>query len=204
MAALFQSPSTSDSVDARSPEATPSAASLTHSADAASVPATATATAAAPGSAPSAPLKRTRVLLSCAPCRTSKLKCDREQPCSQCLKKGRVEGCVYAPRPEKPKPNKSMAARLKRLEGMVRDMMDGEAPPQPSAERDDSVRGRGQVILGGGSATYVGATHFMAMLDDVRLLIFPVTALLAIQLFCCHQVAALRASAGPSDLKRLT
>lgn len=61
--------------------------------------------------------KRTRVLLSCASCRTSKLKCDRATPCSQCAKKGKPETCVYAPRPQKQRPAKSMAARLKRLEG---------------------------------------------------------------------------------------
>lgn len=63
--------------------------------------------------------KRTRVLLSCAPCRNSKLKCDRATPCGQCLRKGKPDGCLYAPRPEKHKPAKSMAARLKRLEGSM-------------------------------------------------------------------------------------
>jgi hypothetical protein len=59
-------------------------------------------------------VKRTRVLLSCAPCRISKLKCDRQQPCSQCLKKGRADACAYAPKPQKPVPApRSMTARLK-------------------------------------------------------------------------------------------
>ncbi|KAM0238828.1 hypothetical protein ACHAPO_003802, partial [Fusarium lateritium] len=70
--------------------------------------------------------KRSRILLSCAPCRNSKLKCDREQPCSQCDKKGRPLQCTYAPKPEKKRPAKGMSARLKRLEGMVREMMDSE------------------------------------------------------------------------------
>ncbi|OIW29951.1 hypothetical protein CONLIGDRAFT_544161, partial [Coniochaeta ligniaria NRRL 30616] len=121
-------------------------------------------------------IKRTRVLLSCAPCRNSKLKCDRGQPCSMCAKKGRTDGCVYAPRPEKVRPAKSMAARLKRLEGMVRGMMPGDggeaAVPavQDSAESGDFSQGRGQVVVasGGKSTTYVGATHFMAMLDDIE------------------------------------
>ncbi|KAH8908692.1 hypothetical protein BR93DRAFT_496754 [Coniochaeta sp. PMI_546] len=121
-------------------------------------------------------IKRTRVLLSCAPCRTSKLKCDRGQPCSMCVRKGRTDGCLYAPRPEKARPAKSMAARLKRLEGMVRGMMPGEGgeanvPAEPvSAESGDFSQGRGQVVVasGGKSTTYVGATHFMAMLDDIE------------------------------------
>ena len=74
--------------------------------------------------------KRTRVLLSCAPCRGSKLKCDRATPCGQCTKRGRPDACAYAPRPEKPgRPAKSMAARLKRLEGMVRGMIDADGNP---------------------------------------------------------------------------
>jgi len=34
------------------------------------------------GNGPEAHQKRTRVLLSCAPCRASKLKCDRATPCT--------------------------------------------------------------------------------------------------------------------------
>lgn len=119
--------------------------------------------------------KRTRVVLSCAPCRASKLKCDRSQPCTLCVKKGRPDECAYAPRREKARPAKSMAARLKRLEGMVREMMPGEGGEvvgegeQISAESGDSSQRRGQVVVasGGKTTTYVGATHFMAMLDDV-------------------------------------
>ncbi|KAK3378509.1 fungal-specific transcription factor domain-containing protein [Podospora didyma] len=147
---------------------------------------------------PHQPTKRTRVLLSCAPCRASKLKCDRHQPCGQCVKKVRADGCTYAPRPEKLRPARSMAARLKRLEGMVRGMMDVDGVPITSAAAADKtgpiydsgpafpVSGPGssttavicaaapgtfpnqaQVVVGR-STTYVGATHFMAMLDDIE------------------------------------
>ncbi|KAK0720079.1 fungal-specific transcription factor domain-containing protein [Lasiosphaeris hirsuta] len=153
------------------------------------------------------PGKRSRILLSCAPCRTSKLKCDRQQPCGQCLKKGRTDGCLYAPKPEKPAPApRSMTARLKRLESMVRDMMDGGGTDadgvltlmrqrqrlldQQKRQQNGLAQGSGtssveegqdeecdsqeavhaQVILGKGTTTttYVGATHFMAMLDDIE------------------------------------
>ncbi|KAF3771278.1 hypothetical protein M406DRAFT_245308 [Cryphonectria parasitica EP155] len=128
--------------------------------------------------------KRSRVLLSCAPCRMSKLKCDRGVPCSQCLKKARPSACVYAPKPVRNRPPKSMSARLKRLEGMVRGMIDEEgnittsAPttttkvsPQQSS-RSAAVAGppekEGNGAARGGSMAYVGATHFMAMLDDIE------------------------------------
>jgi hypothetical protein len=82
---------------------------------------------------------------------------------------------LYAPRPEKQKPAKSMAARLKRLEGMVREMLDTESPDhqqqqQLAAEADEFILSRGKVVQvegGDRGTTYVGATHFMAMLDDV-------------------------------------
>ena len=124
------------------------------------------------GSAPST--KRTRVLLSCGPCRASKLKCDRAQPCTRCLKKARPTDCVYTPKPDKKRPAKGMAARLKRLEGMVRGMMDegGEFPSAVAAASSsreiERVGPQGQVAIGESGTTYIGATHFMAILEDVR------------------------------------
>ncbi|KAI0881063.1 fungal-specific transcription factor domain-containing protein [Annulohypoxylon maeteangense] len=112
--------------------------------------------------------KRTRVLLSCAPCRNSKLKCDRSTPCGQCLRKGKPDGCLYAPRPEKQKPAKSMAARLKRLEGMVRVMIDTDgSTPTQSVDKLPKDPG-GVVVQGQGNTSYVGGTHFMAMLEDIE------------------------------------
>lgn len=122
-------------------------------------------------SAASIAKKRTRILLSCAPCRNSKLKCDREQPCGQCAKKGRLDLCVYAPKPEKKRPAaKGMAARLKRLEGMVRGMMDDEGNLKPAAQavgESAAPQLKGQVVHGERATTYVGATHCLAMLEDV-------------------------------------
>lgn len=58
---------------------------------------------------------------------------------------------------------------------MVRGMMPGEAgaganlAAQARAESGEFSHGRGQVVVDsrGKTTTYVGATHFMAMLDDV-------------------------------------
>ncbi len=89
-----------------------------------------------------------------------------------------------------------MTARLKRLETMVREMMDGGSGSggaegeamlalmrqrsQGGGRGSDGARGedessreeaRAQLVLGkGATTTYVGATHFMAMLDDVSVL----------------------------------
>ncbi|KAK8856474.1 Fusarisetin A cluster transcription factor fsa6 [Apiospora arundinis] len=123
--------------------------------------------------------KRTRVLLSCGSCRTSKLKCDRLAPCSQCVRRGRPASCVYAPRAEKAKPAKGMAARLKRLEGMVRDMIDvvpggaaaaaAAVPPTnaPGIEEGREKPCEQVVVQSEWSTNYVGGTHFMAILEDI-------------------------------------
>ncbi|KAM0257438.1 hypothetical protein ACHAQJ_004384 [Trichoderma viride] len=123
-------------------------------------------------SAASISKKRTRILLSCAPCRNSKLKCDREQPCGQCAKKGRLDLCVYAPKPEKKRPAaKGVAARLKRLEGMVRGMMDDEGNVKSQTQDTAGSAApqlKGQVVHGDRATTYVGATHCLAMLEDIE------------------------------------
>ncbi|KAK9777885.1 hypothetical protein SCAR479_05568 [Seiridium cardinale] len=159
----------------------PSPADTNHGSSASSISPLVTTTTTQPQA------KRTRVLLSCGACRASKLKCDRADPCSQCLKKGRPDACHYAPRPQKPeKPAKSMAARLRRLEGMVRGMLDEDGVPivQPDAEegpgeggaRSDvsavaaqaSTDAGGQVVRGNlGATSYVGGTHFAAILQDI-------------------------------------
>ncbi|KAI5865521.1 hypothetical protein GGS23DRAFT_604022 [Durotheca rogersii] len=115
--------------------------------------------------------KRTRVLLSCAPCRSSKLKCDRATPCGQCLRKGKPDVCLYAPRPEKNhRPAKSMAARLKRLEGMVRKIIepDGSGLPGSSDETVPEPTAGRVIIRGHTGASYIGGTHFMAILEDIE------------------------------------
>lgn len=62
-----------------------------------------------------------------------------------------------------------MAARVKRLEGMVRDMLD-TPPPGPPAGKKGRLNGTpelmGQVVQNDHVPTYVGATHCLAMLED--------------------------------------
>ncbi|KAM4056163.1 fungal specific transcription factor [Hirsutella rhossiliensis] len=121
--------------------------------------------------------RRIRALLSCGPCRASKLKCDRVQPCGQCARRDRLDLCVYAPKPAARKtkpPPRGMSSRLQRLEGMVRSIMDAGGPgasgESEARERDGQGSEapppvRGHVVRG---TTYVGATHCMAMLEDIE------------------------------------
>ncbi|KAI9677916.1 MAG: hypothetical protein M1829_002413 [Trizodia sp. TS-e1964] len=86
--------------------------------------------------------KRNRLPLSCAPCRHRKLKCNRTQPCSNCVKRGDSYLCTYAA-PSIRKKNQTsggfsspddMQNRIDRLEGLVLSLMtNGPAAAGPSA-----------------------------------------------------------------------
>lgn len=67
--------------------------------------------------------KRARSQLSCRPCRQGKLKCDREHPCNQCIKRSRDSACVYLPPAEKKKNGQNVRNRIQHLEKMVVDLM---------------------------------------------------------------------------------
>jgi hypothetical protein len=66
--------------------------------------------------------KRARTQLSCTPCRTGKLKCDRASPCEPCVKRGREAACIYPPPPVKSKPT-NVKGRIRQLESLVVDLM---------------------------------------------------------------------------------
>ncbi|KAI1107602.1 fungal-specific transcription factor domain-containing protein [Jackrogersella minutella] len=103
--------------------------------------------------------RRNRVPLSCYPCRTRKLKCNRGSPnCENCIKRGDTESCVYATPTSRRKNQSSAGAsstpddmqnRIDRLEGLVLSLMHGGAnveisgasntvPPAPSATDSSS------------------------------------------------------------------
>jgi hypothetical protein len=147
--------------------------------------------------------KRNRIQLSCTNCRHSKLKCDRNHPCSQCNKRGKASICTFPVAAARRKPVVSMHNRLKHLESLVKDVMtsqspslqlaplehtlyrtdaegrsegsfepqlsenlkDSRVPSSPNNERSSSSSGR--VLFGTNESTYVGATHWAAILDDV-------------------------------------
>ncbi|KAI5862579.1 fungal-specific transcription factor domain-containing protein [Durotheca rogersii] len=81
--------------------------------------------------------RRNRVPLSCYPCRTRKLKCNRGTPsCENCIKRGDTQSCVYAAPTSRRKNQSSAGAssspddmqnRIDRLEGLVLSLMHGGA-----------------------------------------------------------------------------
>lgn len=124
-------------------------------------------------------IKRPRESLSCSPCRNSKLRCDRGQPCSGCAKKD--VACSYQrSTASKPESRHNVAEdRLLHLESMVKSLMQERAtlsdnhlpaaamiPPEISTdpvELPDQTQNN--KILSGG---YVGSTHWSAILDDIH------------------------------------
>jgi hypothetical protein len=80
--------------------------------------------------------KRARPQLSCTFCRGGKLKCDRNQPCNQCIKRSRDSQCSYlAPPPKKSKPNRNAKDRIAHLEELVVKLMNqgNDAPETPKS-----------------------------------------------------------------------
>ncbi|KAH7039738.1 uncharacterized protein B0I36DRAFT_309194 [Microdochium trichocladiopsis] len=87
--------------------------------------------------------RRNRVPLSCHPCRTRKLKCNRGHPfCENCVKRGDTSSCVYAAPTSRKKTQDSSGAaptpddmqnRIDRLEGLVLSLMHGGANIDPAA-----------------------------------------------------------------------
>lgn len=67
--------------------------------------------------------KRARSQLSCTACRTGKLKCDRQQPCDQCIKRSRDSSCQYLEPPAKKKQNRNTKDRIAHLEELVVQLM---------------------------------------------------------------------------------
>lgn len=97
--------------------------------------------------------------LSCYPCRTRKLKCNRGAPsCENCVKRGDTQSCVYATPSNRRKSQNSvkgnaspddMQNRIDRLEGLVLSLMHGGANIDPStaAAAAEATSSRGATIV---------------------------------------------------------
>lgn len=106
-------------------------------------------------------IKRNRRVVSCVPCRSRKLKCDRQQPCSSCVKRHDEPACLFFiqkdpdagrghARHGSPAHKNEMRAKLNMLEGLVSAMV-GSSPPSPSRP-----------------SSQLGPPHFSAVLDSIR------------------------------------
>ncbi|CAI7590339.1 unnamed protein product [Penicillium glandicola] len=104
--------------------------------------------------------KRNRVPLSCGPCRHRKLKCNRSNPCENCVKRGDAASCNYA-QPNSRRKNLTqqssttpddMQNRIDRLEGLVLSLMTNGA-------QSDGPTAAMAAISGESSAGSTGFSH---------------------------------------------
>ncbi|THW17021.1 hypothetical protein D6D24_04135 [Aureobasidium pullulans] len=132
--------------------------------------------------------KRNRRPLSCSTCRAKKLKCDRQQPCASCVKKGEASICDYSSvaskKDQRPRPAVSQdaaAGRLQRLEDMVNGLMhaapmstfvvtppDSSSSPQVNTPEYSSVSAGGHLSQQGSQVNYIGGTHWASILESIH------------------------------------
>ncbi|KAJ6103396.1 hypothetical protein N7486_005823 [Penicillium sp. IBT 16267x] len=114
--------------------------------------------------------KRNRVPLSCAPCRHRKLKCNRSNPCENCVKRGDAHSCSYAQvstrkknlqQQTTPTSPDDMQNRIDRLEGLVLSLMtNGAHSAGPAAAM--------ATISGDSSGGSTGLSHELDLDDDIH------------------------------------
>ncbi|KAI3324327.1 hypothetical protein HD806DRAFT_494753 [Xylariaceae sp. AK1471] len=92
--------------------------------------------------------KRNRPPVSCEPCRTRKLKCNRSLPCESCIRRNKVSLCHYSANATRSDPGPSkqreLKDRLNTLESLVSSFLSGDTVIQPashSTRRVDAEHG---------------------------------------------------------------
>ncbi|KAG9574445.1 hypothetical protein KCU77_g3384, partial [Aureobasidium melanogenum] len=130
--------------------------------------------------------KRNRLPLSCSSCRDRKLKCDRQQPCSTCVKRGGSSTCLYTSastnkdsKPRSLNNDAAAAARLQKLEEMVNGLMHAApmstfvtTPPSsttsPDAPAYSELSAGGHLSQQGSQVNYIGGTHWASILESIH------------------------------------
>ncbi|KAJ9657062.1 hypothetical protein H2198_004554 [Neophaeococcomyces mojaviensis] len=133
--------------------------------------------------------KRNRLPVSCVPCRTRKLKCDRGHPCDACLKRNDQESCLYGKVSAAAVPpngsarkdetsrtsNLKAQARLEHLEELVKSLVgnpsQADAPAvqasSPPAEIHDATPEKETLKRVADGGSYNGSTHWSAVLQHI-------------------------------------
>lgn len=125
--------------------------------------------------------KRPRPTLTCIPCRKAKLKCDKGQPCSTCVKRDDAARCSYgnpSSSESSTDPQNIAVQKLAHLEAMVLQLMETPSDSQPKPgtsstqpltppnfHHDDKLIDASPCSKAG---EYAGSTHWSAMLDDIQ------------------------------------
>ncbi|KAI8961306.1 hypothetical protein F5Y11DRAFT_348585 [Daldinia sp. FL1419] len=91
--------------------------------------------------------KRNRPPVSCEPCRTRKLKCNRGLPCDSCVRRDKASHCNYAANASRGEPSsarpRDLKDRLNTLENLVSSLLSGDAVVQPGLTTRGSLATKG-------------------------------------------------------------
>ncbi|KAH7311030.1 hypothetical protein BKA65DRAFT_441412 [Rhexocercosporidium sp. MPI-PUGE-AT-0058] len=120
-----------------------------------------------------------RLRLVCNQCKKAKLRCDRAQPCGTCVKKEEADSCTYQQQTSTTTGRNSLAEdKLQHLESLVTQLIQSQSSAVPSSDVISNVvdvssdsRHGGYVsgeTLGEGPESYVGSTHWSAILEDIH------------------------------------
>lgn len=132
-------------------------------------------------------LKRSRDSLVCRQCKISKIRCDRNQPCGNCVRRNTTDGCVYPTSAEAGDDADALGTieqKLARIESMVREAMTSQSSTQltenatrhiATLQTADGVLQQRPAIENTNEAdervtddNYVGSTHWSVILDDLH------------------------------------
>ncbi|KAI0485401.1 hypothetical protein F4859DRAFT_502730 [Xylaria cf. heliscus] len=89
--------------------------------------------------------KRNRPPLSCEPCRTRKLKCNRNLPCDACVRRGKSSLCQYAANASRghtgPSKQRNLQDRLNTLENLISSFVSGDTIVRARENLDKELDG---------------------------------------------------------------
>ncbi|KAK1761707.1 hypothetical protein QBC33DRAFT_614721 [Phialemonium atrogriseum] len=94
--------------------------------------------------------KRNRPPVSCEPCRSRKLKCNRASPCDTCIKRNQAPSCQYATNANRGKPGvfkkSNVTDRLKNLEDFVSSFLVDDVAVQPQTQTNPGIASGNQRV----------------------------------------------------------
>lgn len=117
--------------------------------------------------------KRPRESHVCNQCRRSKLRCDRGQPCSSCLKRNEPHACSYRQNADSRHSGHQGAveSRLAHLESLITDFLHqrdlSSSQDHPTPQKSLEVASHSQEEKPD-APEYAGFTHWSAVLDDIQ------------------------------------
>ncbi|KAL5325284.1 hypothetical protein ACEPPN_006409 [Leptodophora sp. 'Broadleaf-Isolate-01'] len=120
-----------------------------------------------------------RPRLVCNQCKKAKLRCDRGQPCSTCLKKGNGSSCSYQQQTSTTTGRNTLAEdKLQHLESLVTQLIQNQTSAVPGSYVAPNVLDNSSDKLHGGHTpeeasseapdSYAGSTHWSAILEDIH------------------------------------